>query len=190
MLDLNNKSNLLVEQHLLDTLPILSRRLINDEWIIDVRSEFLTFISFYMKKNVNFQMKVLSTISGIDLLQKHIRFCIAYDFISLQYSQRIRIRTYANEVKAIPSLTSVFKNADWWEKEVWDMFGVFFSYHFDLRRLLTDYGFEGYPMRKDFPLVGYDEVYYNFDTKRVEVRTLVLGQEMRATAARESIVSA
>ena len=89
-------------------------------------------------------------------------FQIVYNLLSLRYNSRIRVKTYTDELTPIDSVTSVFAAANWYEREIWDMFGVFFTNHPDLRRILTDYGFEGHPLRKDFPLSGYLEVFYNF----------------------------
>ena len=83
---------------------------------------------------------------------------IIYNFLSLRYNSRIRVKTYTDELTPIDSINDVFKGANWYEREIWDMFGVFFANHPDLRRILTDYGFEGHPFRKDFPLTGYVEV--------------------------------
>lgn len=83
---------------------------------------------------------------------------LVYNLLSLRYNSRIRVKTYTDELTPVDSINSVFKAADWYEREIWDMFGVFFSNHPDLRRILTDYGFEGHPLRKDFPLTGYVEV--------------------------------
>ena len=95
------------------------------------------------------------------ILCKFVLFQIVYNLLSLRYNSRIRVKTYTDELTPIDSVTSVFAAANWYEREIWDMFGVFFTNHPDLRRILTDYGFEGHPLRKDFPLSGYLEVYYH-----------------------------
>lgn len=87
-----------------------------------------------------------------------ILFQLVYNLLSLRYNSRIRVKTYTDELTPVDSICSIFKAGNWYEREVWDMFGVFFSNHPDLRRILTDYGFEGHPLRKDFPLSGYVEV--------------------------------
>lgn len=92
------------------------------------------------------------------ILITHLLLQLVYNLLSLRYNSRIRIKTYTDELTPVDSINSVFKAADWYEREVWDMFGVYFSNHPDLRRILTDYGFEGHPLRKDFPLSGYVEV--------------------------------
>eukprot|EP00057_Strongylocentrotus_purpuratus_P023510 XP_011677984.1 PREDICTED: NADH dehydrogenase [ubiquinone] iron-sulfur protein 3, mitochondrial [Strongylocentrotus purpuratus] len=104
---------------------------------------------------------------------------LVYNLLSLRYNERIRIKTYTDELSAVDSLVPVFKAADWLEREVWDMYGVFFANHPDLRRILTDYGFEGHPLRKDFPLSGFVEVRYDDELKRVVAEPLEMTQEFR-----------
>lgn len=118
-------------------------------------------------------------ISGADYPTRSQRFEVVYHLLSVQYNARIRVKTYADEVHPVPSATSVFRSADWYEREIWDMYGVFFIGHPDLRRILTDYGFEGHPLRKDFPLTGYTEVRYDEEKKRVVSEPLQLTQVFR-----------
>jgi NADH-quinone oxidoreductase subunit C len=99
--------------------------------------------------------------------------------LSLSRNIRVKIRVSANERVPVPSVTGVFSSAGWWEREVWDLFGIFFSGHTDLRRILSDYGFEGHPLRKDFPLTGYVEVRYDDSQKRVVYEPVSLTQEFR-----------
>jgi len=99
--------------------------------------------------------------------------------LSIRYASRIRVKTYADEVDPVPSATKLFNSANWYEREVWDLYGVFFNDHPDLRRILTDYGFEGHPLRKDFPLTGYTEVRYSEEHKRVVYEPLQLTQAFR-----------
>lgn len=123
---------------------------------------------------------MLSCISGLDFLYSKYRFSLAYELISLKFSNRIRIKIFANEVTPINSVITIFKNADWWEREIWDLYGIYFSGHKDLRRILTDYGFEGFPMRKDYPLSGFVELRYDQNKKRVIVESLELAQNFRS----------
>jgi len=99
--------------------------------------------------------------------------------VSPSHAGRIRVKTYAGEADPVPSATSVFRGADWYEREAWDLFGIFFEDHPDLRRILTDYGFEGHPLRKDFPLTGYTEIRYDEERKRVVYEPLQLTQAFR-----------
>lgn len=97
---------------------------------------------------------------GVDVPTRKNRFEIVYALLSHRYNSRIRVRTYADEIAPIDSITSIFSGAEWYEREIYDMYGVWFNNHPDLRRILTDYGFEGHPQRKDFPLTGYTEVIF------------------------------
>ena len=118
-------------------------------------------------------------ITAVDFPSKANRFEVVYHFLSVRYNTRIRVKTYCSEVTPVPSLTDLYSAANWFEREVWDMFGVFFTGHPDLRRILTDYGFEGHPLRKDFPLTGYVEVRYDDEKKRVVAEPVELAQAMR-----------
>jgi len=123
---------------------------------------------------------VLTAITGTDYPERIDRFEVSYELLSLKFNNRLRVKTSINEVGSLESITKVYNSANWWEREVWDMFGIFFSNHPDLRRILTDYGFEGYPLRKDFPLSGYVEVRYDDTVKRVVCEPLELAQEFRS----------
>ncbi|KAI7937039.1 hypothetical protein MJO28_015938 [Puccinia striiformis f. sp. tritici] len=133
----------------------------------------------FLRDHQQSQYKQLIDISGADYPTKTKRFEIVYHLLSIQYASRIRVKTYADEISPVPSVSHIFRSADWFEREVYDMFGVFFSNHPDLRRILTDYGFEGYPLRKDFPLTGYTEVRYDEEKKRVVYEPLQLSQAFR-----------
>ena len=100
--------------------------------------------------------------------------------MSLTHNLRIRVKVRAGEGEAVPSVTGVFSSADWFEREAWDLYGIYFSDHPDLRRLLTDYGFEGHPLRKDFPLTGYVEIRYDDEQKRVVYEPVKLTQDFRS----------
>lgn len=165
---------------LLKLLPILTYQKIQDENILVILNSHLVFILLFLKKHIGYQYKILSCISGVDFLGKTYRFSIIYDLLSLTFNNRIRIKIFVDEITFVTSCTSVFVNADWWEREIWDLFGIYFSQHSDLRRILTDYGFEGAPLRKDFPLSGFVEVRYDETKKRVVLEPLELAQEFRA----------
>lgn len=159
--------------------PIISGQLIQNEWILTSLSENLLLNMKILKQHVGFQFNLLSCISGVDFIGKDYRFCVSYDLLSLTFSQRVRIKTFVNEIMPIPSLTTIFINANWWEREIWDLYGIFFENHPDLRRILSDYGFEGYPMRKDFPLYGYIELRYDENHKRIVAEPVEFAQEFR-----------
>jgi NADH dehydrogenase (ubiquinone) Fe-S protein 3 len=141
-------------------------------------TEVLNF-SNVLKKHANYLFDLLSCISGVDLMESDYRYSVVYDLLSIKYNARVRLKVFLNELAELDSLSSVFINSDWWEREIWDMYGIHFINHPDLRRILTDYGFEGHPMRKDFPLSGYVESAYDESTKKVEPFDLKLVQEMR-----------
>ena len=161
-------------------IPIVSSQNNNQETSIIVESKNISLTLKYLKTHINTQYSLLSCISGVDLLFTQYRFCIVYDLLSLLNNSRIRVKTYVNESDSIESSCSIFKNANWWERELWDMFGIYFKNHPDLRRILTDYGFEGYPLRKDFPLSGYVEVSFNSSLRRVSQEPIELAQEQRS----------
>ena len=129
-----------------------------DELEVLIAPEGVIPVLSFLKNHHNAQFASLVDIAGVDVPTREYRFEIVYNLLSLRYNSRIRVKTYTDEMTPIDSACSVFRAADWYEREIWDMFGVFFANHPDLRRILTDYGFEGHPLRKDFPLSGYVEV--------------------------------
>lgn len=133
----------------------------------------------FLRDHTNTQFKALMDISGADYPQRSQRFEVVYHLLSTRFNSRIRVKTYADELTPVPSVTGLFRSADWFERECWDMYGVFFVGHPDLRRILTDYGFEGHPLRKDFPLTGYTEVRWDEEKKRVVSEPLQLMQAHR-----------
>lgn len=133
----------------------------------------------FLKDHHNCQFASLVDIAGMDVPSRKYRFEIIYNLLSLRFNSRVRVKTYTDELTPIESADSVFKAANWYEREIWDMYGVYFSNHPDLRRILTDYGFEGHPQRKDFPLSGFVEVRYDDELQRVVCEPLELTQEFR-----------
>jgi NADH dehydrogenase (ubiquinone) Fe-S protein 3 len=133
----------------------------------------------------------VSDITAVDYPTRDQRFEVVYNLLSVRHNSRIRVKTYADEASPVPSITGLYDGANWYEREVYDMFGVFFVGHPDLRRILTDYGFDGHPLRKDFPLTGYTEVRYDEEKKRIVVEPLELTQAFRnfegGTAAWEQV---
>ena len=125
------------------------------------------------------QFRQLSDLTAVDFPEKVDRFEVIYQMLSIALNARLRIVTSIADGDVVPSAIDLFASANWAEREVWDMFGIFFSGHTDLRRLLTDYGFEGHPLRKDFPLTGYAEVRYNDTERRVVYEPVKLTQEYR-----------
>lgn len=181
MLDFQ-KLNIKLAQLLNVQIPIQDLELSyikGSELVITVRPEKLLSTLIFLKNNTGCQYKLLTCISGVDFPDRKKRFEIVYELLSLTYNARIRVKTRTDEVNPIESVVSIFPAADWWEREIWDLYGVFFKNHPDLRRILTDYGFEGHPLRKDFPLSGYVEVRYDERKKRVVCEPLSFAQEFR-----------
>ncbi len=137
--------------------------------------EILTFL----RDDAKCQFEVLIDICGVDYPEREKRFEVVYHLLSPRLNQRIRVKTSTDEATPVASVNAVFPAANWFEREAYDMFGIRFSGHPDLRRILTDYGFQGYPLRKDFPLTGYVEVRYDDEQKRVVYEPVKLSQEFR-----------
>lgn len=150
-----------------------------NETLVYVYPEYLVPFLYFLRDTMNSQYKVLVDVTAIDYPNRNLRFEVVYNLLSIEYNSRIRIKTCVDEITPVNSCTPVYSSAGWWEREVWDMFGIFFTGHPDLRRILTDYGFQGHPMRKDFPLTGYTEVRYDDSEKRVITESLELTQEFR-----------
>lgn len=141
-------------------------------------SSFVSFVE-YLKADQNCRFSTLVDITAVDYPEREARFDVVYHFLSMYENQRIRLKLAAREDEMLPSITSVHPSANWFEREVFDMFGILFKGHPDLRRLLTDYGFRGHPLRKDFPTTGYTEVRYDEAEKRVVYEPVSLVQEYR-----------
>ncbi|MEM8956587.1 MAG: NADH-quinone oxidoreductase subunit C [Pseudomonadota bacterium] len=133
----------------------------------------------FIKTDHTCRFSTLVDITAVDHVSRERRFDMVYHFLSMYQNQRLRVRVEVREEDMVPSLISVYPAANWFEREVYDMFGILFSGHPDLRRLLTDYGFRGYPLRKDFPTTGYTEVRYDEVQKRVVYEPVSLVQEYR-----------
>ena len=132
-----------------------------------------------LRDNSSLQFEQLVDLSGVDYPERAERFDVVYHLMSHRQNQRIRVKLSTDEDQPVPSVIDIFPVANWYERETYDMYGVLFSGHPDLRRLLTDYGFEGHPLRKDFPLTGHVEVRYDPEAKRVVYEPVKLAQEFR-----------
>lgn len=177
---MKKKTNSLILYYSLNKIiPLISYQFSNCEYFFNVLHNSLISSLTVLKLHINYQFKQLSCISGVDLLGFKYRFCVSYELLSLSYNIKIRLKTFINEITPLMSATNIYLNSDWFEREIWDLFGVYFNNHKDLRRILTDYGFEGYPLRKDFPLAGYTESRYNERKKRVISDRIQLTQEYR-----------
>ena len=162
--------------------PIEKIKIFKYNLIITVKPIVLTDLLYFLKYHTLYQFEILTCISGVDYPMNKNRFKIVYELLSVRYNFRIRIKTFTHELGTINSCENIFPAGNWYECEIWDMFGVFFKNHSNLKRILTDYGFEGYPLRKDFPLSGFIEMRYNEIEKRVVNESLELCQEYRTFA--------
>jgi NADH-quinone oxidoreductase subunit C len=149
------------------------------ELMLLTRPEYIVRVLTFLRDDSNCQFKSLVDICGVDYPDHPQRFEVVYNLLSHTVNQRVRVKLRTDEATPVPSAVPVFVNADWYEREAWDMYGILFSDHPDLRRILTDYGFDGHPMRKDFPLTGYVEVRYDDEQKRVVYEPVKLTQEFR-----------
>jgi NADH-quinone oxidoreductase subunit C len=150
-----------------------------DELVIVVRRESIVRVLTFLRDDVNCQFKQLMDVCGVDYPGRPERFEVVYNLLSLTHNRRIRVKVWTDEQSAVPTVTGVFNSAGWWERETYDLYGIWFREHPDLRRILTDYGFEGHPLRKDFPLTGYVEVRYDDELKRIVYEPVKLTQDFR-----------
>ena len=158
---------------------VLSWDVTHGELNVDVApSNLVEFVEF-LRNDQTCKFSTLVDITGVDYPERAKRFDVVYHFLSMYQNQRIRLRVSIREEDMVPSIVDVHPSANWFEREVFDMFGILFSGHPDLRRILTDYGFRGYPLRKDFPTTGYTEVRYDEAQKRVVYEPVSLVQEYR-----------
>jgi NADH-quinone oxidoreductase subunit C len=150
-----------------------------DELAILVRRETIVRVLTFLRDDVNCQFKQLMDVCAVDYPSRPERFEVVYNLLSLNHNRRIRVKVTTDEHSAVPTVTGVFSSAGWWEREAYDLYGIWFRDHPDLRRILTDYGFEGHPLRKDFPLTGYVEVRYDDEQKRIVYEPVKLTQDFR-----------
>jgi len=169
--------------YLMQCLPKFVQQfsVLKDELTLYIPPSGVLPVLTFLRDHSQCQFKSVVDISGVDFPEREKRFEVVYHLLSVSPGRagRIRVKTYAGEADPVPSATSLFRGADWYEREAWDLFGIFFSDHPDLRRILTDYGFDGHPLRKDFPLTGYTEVRYDEERKRVVYEPLQLTQAFR-----------
>lgn len=150
------------------------------ELVIHARADTIVRVLTFLRDDSQCQFRMLVDLCGVDYPNREFRFDVVYNLLSLTQNQRIRVKVQTDEDTPVPSVTALHPGANWFEREAWDMYGIMFSDHPDLRRLLTDYGFEGHPLRKDFPLTGYTEVRYDEAAKRVIYEPVSLPQEFRS----------
>ncbi len=159
---------------------VASTEVAHSELVLHARRDSIVKVLTFLRDDVNCQFKQLVDVCGVDYPEDEERFEVVYNLLSMTHNIRVRVKVRTNEDEPVPSVLGVFNAANWFEREAWDMYGIFFSGHPDLRRLLTDYGFEGYPLRKDFPLTGYVELRYDDEQKRVVYEPVKLTQEFRS----------
>ncbi len=150
------------------------------ELTIVVQANSIIRVLTYLRDDTNCLFTMLVDLCGVDYPEREHRFDVVYHLLSVRQNQRIRVKLTTDEATPVPSAYSVFRSALWFEREAWDLFGIFFADHPDLRRLLTDYGFDGHPLRKDFPQTGYVEVRYDDEQKRVVYEPVQLRQDWRS----------
>lgn len=151
-----------------------------DELVVWVLRGSIIKVLTALRDDANSLFSQLVELTVVDYPEREERFEMVYCLLSMKHNQRIRVKTTTDEATPVASVTPVFSAAGWFEREAWDMYGVYFSDHPDLRRILTDYGFEGHPLRKDFPLTGYTEVRYDENQKRVVYEPVKLAQDFRS----------
>ena len=169
-------------EYILGALPemVSAAEVAHAELTIEVNWDAIVTVLTFLRDDSNCQFRQLMDICGVDYPGRERRFEVVYHLLSLRHNQRIRVKLSTDESTPVPSVTGVFSAAGWWEREAWDLYGILFSGHPDLRRILTDYGFEGHPLRKDFPLTGHVEVRYDDEQKRVVYEPVKLTQEFRS----------
>ena len=178
-----NKNNTLeITSNLLDTVVDKNDyklKFINGQYLLDLKQPYLIKVAKILKENENLKFNQLIDLTAVDYPDKKNRFEMIYILLSVEFNLRIIIKFFINENESVDSISNLFPAANWYEREAWDLFGITFNNHPDLRRLLTDYGFIGHPLRKDFPLSGNVEVKYDLNKKKVVYEPIKLTQSFR-----------
>jgi NADH-quinone oxidoreductase subunit C len=159
---------------------VLSSKMAYDELTIVVARDTIVSVLTKLRDDPSLQFEILIDIAGVDYPARANRFDVVYHLLSPRKNLRLRVKLEANDTEPVPSAIPAYPAANWYEREAYDMYGILFSGHPDLRRLLTDYGFQGFPLRKDFPLTGYVETRYDDEKKRVVYEPVKLAQEFRS----------
>ena len=158
---------------------ITNHEVINSELIVTCKTSNIVDLLEDLKQKDGLNFEMLLDITAVDYPQRTKRFELVYNLLSIKNNLRIRIKIFLNDNQIVPSISKLYKSASWYEREVWDMYGISFSGNNDLRRILTDYGFEGHPLRKDFPLTGFFELRYDETKKKVVYSKVKLTQDYR-----------
>ena len=159
---------------------IISTDIRRGELCCEVERDTLPRVLKFLRDDPKCRFSLLCDICGADYPNRPLRFDVVYNLLSMSLNQRIRIKVETDEEQPVPSAVGLYSSAGWWERETWDLFGIYFADNPDLRRILTDYGFDGHPLRKDFPLTGYVELRYDEEQKAVVYEPVRLQQEFRS----------
>jgi NADH-quinone oxidoreductase subunit C len=159
---------------------IIGHVVANGELTVDAKAADVVSVAKFLRDDPACQFVNIVDVTAVDWPSREKRFDVVYHFLSPRLNQRVRLKVATDETTPVPSLIDIFRGADWFERETYDLYGVLFTGHPDMRRLLTDYGFEGHPLRKDFPLTGFVEVRWDDEQKRVVYDKVALAQEFRS----------
>lgn len=168
-------------EHIADHIgdAVTGHEIQHGQLIIHAKREQILSVLRFLRDDRECDCEMLIDVTAVDWPERPLRFDVVYQLLSLTQNHRVRVKIQADEEMAVPTASVLFKTAGWFEREVWDMYGIFFEGHTDLRRILTDYGFEGHPQRKDFPLTGYVELRYDSELKRTVYEPVKLQQDFR-----------
>ena len=158
---------------------ILANEISYSELTLSIERDAIVAVATFLRDDAKCRFISFTDVTAVDYPERDERFDVVYHFMSPHLNQRIRIKLTTDDTMPVPSITGVFRGADWFERETYDLYGVLFSGHNDLRRILTDYGFDGHPLRKDFPVTGFVQVKYDEERKRVVYEPVKLMQEFR-----------
>ena len=176
---MNSNNDKLITKILSICTEVTNHDISNNEITIATRPKNLISLFERLKEDTELNFEMLIDITAVDYPKRNKRFEVVYHLLSLTNKNRLRVKIFVNDDMPLPSLTEMYKGAGWYEREVWDMYGILFDGNNDLRRILTDYGFEGHPLRKDFPLTGFVELRYDEEKKKVEYSNVKLTQDYR-----------
>jgi NADH/F420H2 dehydrogenase subunit C len=161
------------------SLPLITCTSSSQNLVCTASSDKISMILRFLRDHVLSQYKILGSITVLDSPNRDLRFEVIYELLSIRWNHRLRLKTWTDSKIPLSSAMDLYSSANWYEREAWDLFGVSFHIHRDLRRILTDYGFQGHPLRKDFPLSGFVEFRYGEDVKRVIQQPVHLDQSYR-----------
>ena len=178
---MSNEAFLDLAEHITESLKgaVRSHEMVNGQLILHAERQSIDKVLQFLRDNRECACRMLIDITAADYPEREHRFEVIYQLLSVTQNHRIRVKIEASEQSPVPTVCGIFSAANWYEREVWDMYGIYFANHPDLRRILTDYGFEGHPLRKDFPLTGYVELRYDDELQRVVYEPVKLTQDFR-----------